>query len=385
METIREQEGSHGDERVPVESGLLVGIGEAGCRAVLEIGRECELGGFRKMLADTFRGLGKRMVQRGDRLILDQDWQGEFQALLIDRELVVLVSGLGSEQESSALRTMSKLVLEKGVSCLIFVLTPFSEFEDERVVHQASSTIDQLKEQANAVVVIPSSLLFSSFPENVTVMDAYVQATSWLAEAVSSLLRPLVSENVSNVSLDRLDWLLKQKHSTCSIGLGWGDGPDATDVALDELMSCPLLRRMPGASPIDAGLVILSVSTETTLRQAQQILKQVKGAFDDPMVISFSICQDETLAEGIRITALLRTPDVPEQDKKPAQEASEAMVAKTAKKRSKKDKNAQQMDLPFAKLSLGIFSSKEPTRYGGENLDIPTYQRFNTPIDLETK
>jgi hypothetical protein len=34
---------------------------------------------------------------------------------------------------------------------------------------------------------------------------------------------------------------------------------------------------------------------------------------------------------------------------------------------------------------LGIFSSKEPTRYGGENLDIPTYQRFNTPIDLETK
>jgi cell division GTPase FtsZ len=385
METLREQEGSHGDERVPVESGLLVGIGEAGCRAVLEIGRECELGGFRKMLADTFRGLGKRMVQRGDRLILDGDWQGEFQALLADRELVVLVSGLGTEQDSSALRTMSKLVLEKGLSCLIFVLTPFSEFEDDRIIHQASSTIDQLKEQSNAVIVIPSSLLFSSFPENVTVMEAYVQATSWLAEAVSSLLRPLVSENVSNVSLDRLDWLLKQKHSICSIGLGWGDGPDAADVALDELMSCPLLRRMPGAPSVDAGLVILSVSTETTFRQAQQILKQVKGAFDDPMVISFSICQDETLAEGVRITALLRTPDAPEHDKKPAQEANEATASKTAKKRSKKGKHAQQMDLPFAKLSLGIFSSKEPTRYGGENLDIPTYQRFNTPIDLETK
>lgn len=385
METIREHEGSHGDERAPVESGLLVGIGEIGCRAVLEVGRECVLEGFRKILADTFRGLGKRMVQRGDRLILDRDWQGEFQALLADRELVVLVSGLGTEQDSSALRTMSKLVLEKGLSCLIFVLTPFSEFEDDRIIHQASSTIDQLKEQSNAVIVIPSSLLFSSFPENVTVMEAYVQATSWLAEAVSSLLRPLVSENVSNVSLDRLDWLLKQKHSICSIGLGWGDGPDAADVALDELMSCPLLRRMPGAPSVDAGLVILSVSTETTFRQAQQILKQVKGAFDDPMVISFSICQDETLAEGVRITALLRTPDAPEHDKKLAQEGDGATASKTGKKRSKKGKHAQQMDLPFAKLSLGIFSSKEPTRYGGENLDIPTYQRFNTPIDLETK
>ena len=44
-------------------------------------------------------------------------------------------------------------------------------------------------------------------------------------------------------------------------------------------------------------------------------------------------------------------------------------------------KGQEQLFFSFSELSLGIFSSTEPTRYNGQNLDVPTFQRRGISID----
>jgi len=44
-------------------------------------------------------------------------------------------------------------------------------------------------------------------------------------------------------------------------------------------------------------------------------------------------------------------------------------------------KAQEQLFFSFSELSLGIFSATEPTRYNGQNLDVPTFQRRGIGID----
>lgn len=41
----------------------------------------------------------------------------------------------------------------------------------------------------------------------------------------------------------------------------------------------------------------------------------------------------------------------------------------------------EQLLFSFSELSLGIFSATEPTRYNGQNLDVPTFQRRGIAVD----
>jgi hypothetical protein len=52
-----------------------------------------------------------------------------------------------------------------------------------------------------------------------------------------------------------------------------------------------------------------------------------------------------------------------------------------AKGKMLSSKAQEQLFFSFSELSLGIFSATEPTRYNGQNLDVPTFQRRGIGID----
>ena len=53
-------------------------------------------------------------------------------------------------------------------------------------------------------------------------------------------------------------------------------------------------------------------------------------------------------------------------------------TAETPRKKGRRAKGSDgQMLFVFKEEDLGIFSAKDPTKYFGENLDLPTYSRLN--------
>ena len=153
------------------------------------------------------------------------------------------------------------------------------------------------------------------------------------------------------------------------MGFGLGRGPNAADEAIEQLVQSPFLKSAKEAYAVDAGLVILSVAPKVSLDQAHQALRQIKG-----------ICVDNSLQEGIRVAALLRSVESAEPIEQPEAktEGEKPNPEPPRKKGGRKPKASDgQMVFVFKEDDLGIFSAKDPTKYFGENLDLPTYSRLN--------
>ena len=105
-----------------------------------------------------------------------------------------------------------------------------------------------------------------------------------------------------------------------------------------------------------------------------------KGVFDETIHLEPCICVDNSLQEGIRVAALLRSVESAEPIEQPEAktEGEKPNPEPPRKKGGRKPKASDgQMVFVFKEDDLGIFSAKDPTKYFGENLDLPTYSRLN--------
>ena len=321
-------------------------------------------------------------LSKAVRINLDTEWREDYRRSLQGICYAFILVKLGGDLETSTVKIMAKVTSEMKVPFIIFAHMPSAKIAGEQEIKNASNALDSLRPLSNAIVVVPDDSLFKTMPEDIPVAKAYERATEWFAEAVASVAKPFALKNVTGMNASNIDWLVKKENSTCSIGIGWGDGPNAAEEALDQLVQSPFLKRNAWDSNVDAALVILSVAPEVTKKQADQIQKQIKGIFYENIKLSICICVDDSLAEGIRITALLRSTD----SLKPEEQEFIPKIGPepTKKRNNNKKTNPNQMTFPFfVEQNLGIFSAKEPTKYGVDNLDLPTYSRRNLYINLD--
>ena len=368
---------------------LIAGIGESGCRTAAFIAREFNVPNAKIVLADKTVELSRIRLSKAERINIDFEWREEYRRTLQDCSYAFILVKLGGELETGAARLMAQVTTEMNVPFVLFAQTPIAKFTSETELRLVDNSLESLKSLANAIVVIPNDALFQTIPGDLPVAEAYKRATEWFAEAVASIARPFALQNVADVNASRLEWLVNRKHSVCSASMGWGDGANMADEAIDQLVHSPFLQGNLTEANFDAAMVILSVAPDISLEQAHQILKEVKGAFYDSIQLVTCICVDDSLPEGIRLAALFRATQPSEPDVEPATETrqdAEKPAAETPKrkntKKAKNSKNQMLLNL-FAEQNLGIFSAKEPTKYGGDNLDLPTYSRCNLYIDNE--
>lgn len=386
IEFTRNQES---DSIVEPASILIAGIGENGCRTAAFVAKEFSVPNAQIVLADKTVELSRIRLSKAERINIDLEWREEYRRVLQGCSYAFILVKLGGELETGAARLMAQVTAEMNVPFVIFAQTPITKFTSEAELRLADNALESLKSLANAIVVIPNDALFQTIPGDLPVAEAYKRATEWFAEAVASIARPFALQNLADLNASRLEWLVNRKNSICSVSMGWGDGSNMVDEAIEQLIHSPFLQGNLTEANFDAAMVILSVAPDISLEQAHQILKEVKGTFYDSIQLATCICIDDSMPEGIRLSALLRATQVSEPESETVTEAkqdAEKPAAETPKRRNaKKTKNSpgQMLLNLFAEQNLGIFSAKEPTKYGGDNLDQPTYSRCNLYIDNE--
>ena len=357
---------------------LIVGVGEGGCKAVVTIAKDYGMSGLRPVLADKHVALSGFKFVKAERVDLDVEWHEDYRRCLQGVGYAFILVKLGGEYEINAVKKMAQVTSDMHVPFVIFTRMPSQQFTSAMELKAADDALETLKGLANASVVIPDDTLFSTISGKLDVKEAYERATKWFAEAVAGVARPFALENVSDTNASRLEWLVKQKNSICSVGFGCGKGPNAAEEAIDLFKQSPFLKSTKRALAVDAGLVILCVAPKVSLDQAHQALRQIKGAFDENIQLDPCICVDTSLKEGIRIAALLRSVESPEPIEQPEvkTEGEKPNPAPPRKKGGRKPKESDgQMVFVFKEEDLGIFSARDPTKYFGENLDLPTYSR----------
>jgi cell division GTPase FtsZ len=361
---------------------LMVGVGESGCQTVAVIAKEFGMPGLRPVLADKRVAFSSFRFVKAERIDLDVEWREDYKRCLQGVNYVFILVKLGGEHEINTVKIMAEVTADMKVPFVVFARMPSRRLTSAAEQKAADNAFEMLRRLANASVVIPDDTLFQTIPnaDKLTVKVAYERATKWFAEAVAGVARPFAAENISDTNAARLEWLVKRKNATCSVGFGWGSGSEAVDDAIERLKQSPFLKGSTKAFAVDAALVIVSVAPNVTNERGQQALRQVKGIFDETILLQSCLCVDTSLEEDIRITALLRATEqaeAPEPPVKPDADTTK-QSAEPSRRRTRKSKGADnQMMLVFREDDLGIFSAKEPTKYCGENLDLPTYSRLN--------
>ena len=304
---------------------------------------------------------------------------GELREFLDGASLGLVVAGLGGGTGSGAIDVVARLVREVDMPAFFIATLPLVSEGNWRRQH-AEDALVPLRELADVVVVVPNDLLFTSLPPDSPADEAFAAADKALADGIDGLSRIASARSLLPVDFADFRALLKGRPATCALGVGRASGENRCRTALEAFVNCPLVGGREALSAAHAAAVTLVGGPDLAVGEMQDALKDCQELFSTDARVVFGTYTDSAAEGEVQITGLLCTyveaPDV-------SKPRGQAPVAKTGRKRKGQQQtgDSRQGELPLKEVALGVFSGGPPTIVGGENLDVPTFQRRGIDLD----
>lgn len=363
-----EEEQKNGQPKV-----MLVGFGEEGSKAVLSSLDQFEAPEYAFAVCDVANVLINIEEPRlAGMFYVSPNWEQGIPMALKGLEMVVLLVGLGGHTGGEAAKVFAQEAVKLQIPVVVLATMPF-EFEGPQRQAAAAKSLQELKAVVNSVVVIPNELLFSQLAMDTNVRAAFEQADNWLTEVAVNILKPFTYMNLINVRKENLLWLTQKKDSTCAVGIGWGEGENPVAEAIQQLSMSPFLQQRMNEASADAALVMVSVPDDTSIQQLQGYMAAIRNFFPQKMEMEIGACTDESVAEGVRVVALMHFPAGRARAERGSGEET------TGHRRNRYD-DSRQLMLDIPEYKTGIFGNRNNTMYDFVNLDVPTYLRWKVKI-----
>ena len=314
-----------------------------------------------------------------------------------DGDLIFLVSTLGGGTGTGASPVVARAARESGAVVICIVTVPFS-FEGDSRRKLARRGIQDLRQYADAVVVLPNDRMMEWTGEDESVEAGFTASDSTLSQAVHSIWWLLTQPGLMHLSLADVRRLLEQSGGTCSLGFGRGSGPDRAHRALDDLLHNPLTERGAHLAKASACLISIVGCEALTLREIQTVMDGIRDVVPRHAYYVVGAGIDPSIQESLSVTVLTAEqwidgaePDpeiVPDRQlEKPSGEPSVESSSETrARQRTKPNSKRRELQRKLAEASIkDRFKDVEPTLHHGEDLDSPTFIRKGTKLPGETR
>ena len=168
-------------------------------------------------------------------------------------------------------KSFGDLEVLKGV-----VTRPF-QFEGRRREQQADRGIEALREQVDALIVIPNQRLLESTDANLSVLEAFRAADQVLQSSVQGITEIITIPGTINVDFADVTTTLKDA-KTALMGIGTATGPDRALSSVEMAISSPLLESsMDGA---DRVLIFFQGGTDLGMQEMNDAAQMVRELAD---------------------------------------------------------------------------------------------------------
>ena len=364
------------DETVLVGASITRGLGTGG---------ELEIG---KKVAEAERGKVAESVK--------------------DADLIVIVVGLGGGTGSALTTLVAELAANTDSLVLAFATVPFS-FEGSRRKHIAEECLGTLRKQVHGLIPLPNDILLQEGEEDMSVLNAFVVADSWVEKGIHSLCTLLLRNGLINQDFGSLRSVFQGKGGKTLFGIGFAEGENCVKEALDNLLLCPLLHTGDQPAKLDRILVNLIGSSDLSLSRMNEIIALTSKRFSTREDIMFGAVIDPKRKQSLEICILGKsemeytitgangTNEVTQsiaQTTKNSDAAAADLVNRTIfskqvhqsrLKAKSKEVNEAQDEFVFNQLEeqRGYFEKTDRNEWQGEDLDVPTYMRRGIKIRLK--
>lgn len=235
----------------------------------------------------------------GEQAALDDT--GQIIEVLEGAHMVFITAGMGGGTGTGASHVIANHASTMGILTVAVVSKPF-HFEKEKRMRVAEDGIRKLKENVDAIIVIPNQKLLDLGDPNITYKNAYKKADEVLLQAVRGISDIIASTGVQNVDFADVKATMVGKGVTL-MGSGEAKGDNRAEEAANRALNSPLLDNLSinGATGV---LYNITASSTLTMAEIEKISELITKNADADATIKFGVIEDENAGDTLRVTVI---------------------------------------------------------------------------------
>ena len=217
-----------------------------------------------------------------------------------DCDMVFIAAGMGGGTGTGASPTIAKLAKDAGALTVAVVTKPF-EFEGGRRRRAAEEGVAALKEEVDALIIIPNERLLHMVDPKTTVTEAFQIADDVLRQGIAGISDLITKPGVINLDFADVKTIMQDAGSAL-MAIGYGEGSDRCVNAAREAIESPLLEmNIQGARGV---LYNISGGSNLTLFETSEAAEVIRSAADEDAEIIYGTSIDESLGDAVMITLI---------------------------------------------------------------------------------
>ena len=214
-------------------------------------------------------------------------------------DMVFVTCGMGGGTGTGAAPVVAKLAKEQGSLTVGVVTKPFS-FERKKRMDNAIAGIERLKQNVDALIVVPNDkLLDATTIKRESIDVSFRRADEVLFHAVKGITDLINVPSVINLDFADVQTAMKDK-GIAHIGIGEGEGDNKAEIAIKMAVESPLLETsIRGATDI-----ILNITGDISLYDASTAADYIEEICGDDLNVIFGARYDENMKDKCIVTVI---------------------------------------------------------------------------------
>lgn len=229
-----------------------------------------------------------------------QDHQSDIEESLKGADMVFVTCGEGGGTGTGASPIVARAAKQQGALTIAVVTRPFS-FEGPQRAASADLGIDNLRNEVDALIVIPNDRLLELSDRTISIMDAFKTADTALLAGVQGITDLITSNSYIHVDFSDVTAILRGA-GTALFGIGSARGEDRATQAAELAISSPLLEEsIEGAH---GALINVAGPTDIGIQEASAAVELVRKAIHPEAQIIWGLALDDAYGDEVRITVI---------------------------------------------------------------------------------
>lgn len=230
-----------------------------------------------------------------------EETKEEIQETLKGADMVFISGGLGGGTGTGAAPVVAKVAKEMGALTVAVVTKPFS-FEGSQRARLADKGAETLKQEVDALIVIPNDRLLQIVGKDTTAKDAFAMADEILREGVEGISDLITMPGIINVDFADIRAIMEDAGSAL-MGLGKATGENRAVEAAKIAINSPLLDlSITGAKGV---LFVIAGGDDMTMSEIQEAASAITESVDADAKIIFGAIKDDKLKKNeIKVTVI---------------------------------------------------------------------------------
>jgi cell division protein FtsZ len=224
----------------------------------------------------------------------------EVRAALDGADMIFIAAGMGGGTGTGASPVIASIAKETGALVVAVVTRPFS-FEGKRRIAVSEEGLVKLKEQVDALIVIPNDKLLLISDKRTPVNKAFELADNVLHQAVQGVTDLILRPGTVNVDFADVRTIMSNAGSAI-MGIGEGYGENRVATAAHNAINSPLME----APMIGAKRVLFNVtgSSKLGIHEVEEAAQIINNASDRDVNLIWGQVFDPDMEDMVRITII---------------------------------------------------------------------------------